>query len=214
MTVDSAWDVIPDQTSLVIVESAGWPDYTETPQLSTSDFNTEFEVSLAVPNLADTTVLVGGWLVDNDGSTTTDSLAVYRIIYVWGQPPSVRVIGPDANDPATGQSWQMDVTDETLRCDTTANDINLELLPIAQYEGRTLMIWNDGANIVHVACAPGDQLFDGNSTIDLTCYGNFLKVTAGSNVVQALPSVRARRPFNMHSRGYRHVYSRKKQLAV
>jgi hypothetical protein len=177
--INKPWDVIPDQTSLIIVEAPDWPYYTETSsQLIAPTGGDRVALRVEVPNLADQVVLVGGFLVDRDDNATDEQFACFRMIYIFGQPPMVREVGPEANDPATGTPWLADVTDQSIRADTSANDVNVQLLPIAQYDGRTMLICADGANNVIVTCDGSELLFDGSSSVTLPGYQT-LRVTAG-----------------------------------
>ena len=73
----------------------------------------------------------------------------------------------------------VEVTDQTIRCDTSANAITINLLPLDEYMGRTLLIFNDGANPVVVNTAPGETLYDGSTSVGIPALGNALKITAG-----------------------------------
>jgi len=203
MNVTPDWDTLPDSTSLFIVESAGWPYFTDASSLATG-FSSEIQQHLAIPNLADELVLVGGFLIDVNGVATDEAFACYRMIWVFGAPPTVRIVGPTANDPSTGLAWLADDLDSTIRCDTSTSVVNVQLPPIATYEGRELMIWNDGGNIVHVTCAAGEFLFDGNASVDIPGFGASLRLTAGSNIVQA-PSV-SRSNIRTFAKGARYKY--------
>jgi hypothetical protein len=183
LTVIPNWDTIPDSTSIFIVEAADWRHVAETSEMGVPHGGINVEIRVPVPNLANDVVLVGGFLVNTDATSTDEQFAAYRMIYIFGQPPVVRIVGPAAGP------YTMAITDQTIRCDTSANAITINLLPIDQYMGRTLLIFNDGANPVVVNCAAGETLFDGSASIGIPAFGNALKVTAGQETsIPVLPA--------------------------
>jgi hypothetical protein len=140
---------------------------------------------MRVDNLADETALVGGFLVDDQGLLTDEEFAVYREIFIFGQPPGVRVVGPGVGP------WLTLETDQTVRVDTSANDVQVQLIPIAEYEGRTLYISNDkGPHDATVYCASGESLFDGKTSVTLAPTET-LRVTAGG--VESVTGLRFQR---------------------
>jgi predicted 2-oxoglutarate/Fe(II)-dependent dioxygenase YbiX len=57
-------------------------------------------------------------------------------------------------------------TDQTLRADTSANDVTVQLLPLDEYQGRALFVVNDnGPHNVIVNPAAGEVLFDGTTSL-------------------------------------------------
>jgi hypothetical protein len=171
--VDKPFDTPPDTTSIVIVEAADWDYFTETSDTDVPRAGNPFEVKVRVDNLADRVALVGGFLVDDQGQLTNEEFAVFREIYIFGEPPGVRVVGPDAGP------WDTLPTDQTIRVDTSANDVTVQLLPLFSYQGRTLYVSNDdGPNNAIVLCAVGEALFDGNTSITLAPMET-VRVTAG-----------------------------------
>jgi uncharacterized Rossmann fold enzyme len=134
---------------------------------------------MRVDNLRDRVALVGGFLVDDQDRLSAELVAPMREIYVFGQPPTVREIGPARLDPATTAAWASAATDHTIRADTSANDVDLQLLPLYAYQGRTLILTNDnGPNNFNVTCAAGEFLFDGESSISIEPMET-VRVTAG-----------------------------------
>jgi hypothetical protein len=171
--VDTPWETQPDATSIGIVEAADWNTEADTSDTDVPRSGNPFEMRIRVDNLADLVALVGGFLEDENGNLTDESVAVFREIFVYGQPPGVREAGPDPGP------WQTLPTDQTLRANTTANDVTIQLIPIAQYAGRTLYISNDdGPNNAIVNCAPNEFLFDGNASVTLAPQET-VRVTAG-----------------------------------
>ena len=109
------------------MEEPDWPSISPTNQLIVPSFGIEASLHVEVPNLTEEVALVGGFIVDNAGHQTDDEMATYRMIYVFGQPPTVRLIGPDPGP------YDVDVTDQTIRVDTSAVDIDLILPPLSVY---------------------------------------------------------------------------------
>jgi hypothetical protein len=177
ITVGLPFDIAPDATSLMIVEAADWVYTNETSAMSATTGGHLIQIRMRVDNLRDSVALVGGFLIDDQGRRTSEAVAVYREIYIFGQPPTVRIIGPDPLDP-DGKPWQAFEADHTIRVDTSLNEITLNLPPLYVYQGRTLMIWNDGGNSVIVNAFSGELLWDGTTTTTLDQQGASLKVTA------------------------------------
>ena len=177
LTVSKAWDVIPDTTSIFIVEEPSWPNASVTSQMIAPYLGVSAEIRVEVPNLAGTVALVGGFLVDVDGNATDDSVATYRMIYVFGQPPSVRVIGPDPLD-GIGNPWILTADDQTILVDTSANDISLTLPPLAVYQGRSALVYNQGPNTTFLATTPPDTFADGTGLTEISTAGGMIDITA------------------------------------
>jgi hypothetical protein len=169
--------VLPDKTSVIIIEAADWVYSTESSDLDVSMPGKVAEIRMRLDNLRDHVALIGGFLVDDQDVRTDESWAVYREIYIFGQPPTVRIIGPDKLDP-DGNPWQAFETDHTIRVDTSAFDITLWLPPLYVYQGRTLTIWNDGTNKVIVNASAGEMLWDGSTSVELDTQGTSMKVTS------------------------------------
>ena len=175
ITVQPAWDTVPTAQSIVIVEAADYDTFTETSDLWTPRSGNPFELRLRVENLADKVALVTGYLVDDQGRITDEQYAVFREIYIYGQPPTVREIGPDPGP------WEALATDHTLRADTSANIVTVQLPPLYVYAGRGLLIFNDGTEgdfDVHVLAAAGETMFDGNTSV-IVPPANSLRITSG-----------------------------------
>ena len=172
-TISPQWDVIPDATSLYIVEEPGWPSVSPTSQLIVPHYGLRSSMYVKVPNLTEEVALVGGFLVDTEGQQTDDAVGTFRMIYVFGQPPTVRLVGPD------GGPFDVEVTDQTIRCDTSANDVLLTLPALAVLQGRSLLIVNDGTNSVIVSTTAPDTFPDGLSTDVTVAAAGTIRITAG-----------------------------------
>jgi hypothetical protein len=167
------WSVIPDATSLYIVEAADWLDPSQTSQMSAPTNNILVQLHTQVPNLSDEVVLVGGYLVDTNGNKTDDGFACYRMIYIFGQPPNVRTLGPGAGP------FDIKISDEVIRVDTSANDVAVNLLPLADYQGRGLLVFNIGPNNTVIAASGADVFPDGTQSYTLSAAGSTVRITAG-----------------------------------
>jgi hypothetical protein len=170
--------VIPDATSLYIVEAPDWLDPSQTSPLPASASGVSVQLHAEVPNLSEVVVLVGGFLVDTDGHQTDDGFACYRMIYVFGQPPTVRTIGPAAADPATGLAWAVQITDQVVRVDSSLNDIPLTLPPLGVYQGRGLLVYNEGPNHALIDTTAPDTYPDGATEFVISGAGT-ARITAG-----------------------------------
>ena len=104
------------------------------------------------------------------------------MIYIFGQPPNVRMVGPQQDDPATGLPWLILVTDQTVRADTTINDVDIQLPPLASFAGRGLLVFNDGPNPggfnANVFTVTNETFFDGTNEI-IVGPGSSARITAG-----------------------------------
>jgi hypothetical protein len=172
-TVSPPWDIVPDTTSLYIVEAPDWLDPSETTSLHARTSDISVQIHTTVPNLTEEVVLVGGFLVDADGHQTDDGFACYRMIYVFGQPPTVRVVGPDPGP------FDVLVTDQIIRSDTSANNVTLTLLPLDIYQGRSLLVFNEGPSATVIDTTPPDTFPDGSNEITISAPGGSVRITAG-----------------------------------
>jgi hypothetical protein len=132
-------------------------------------------VRIPVDNLANVVGLVGGFLNDGNGHITNEAFAIFREIFIFGQPPSVRTAGPDPGP------WQIEVTDQTVNVDTDSNDVTLQLPDLSVYEGRTLLIFNLGVNRVLIDALSGQTFFDGSTEIILETQGASVRITSAGN---------------------------------
>ena len=173
ITVAPPWKTLPDATSVMIVEEATWSMPSQTSDLTVANYGTMVQIRMTVANLKNEVALVKGFIIDDQGMESDESVAPMRELFIFGEPPNVRTVGP-----AIGP-WQTLPTDQTIRIDTSQNDVTVQLLPLAQYNGRTLYLLNDnGPNSATVFCADGELLFDGNSSVTLAPMET-VRVTAG-----------------------------------
>jgi hypothetical protein len=173
LTVTPAWDTTPDTTSFFIVEAPNWLDPSETNQpiiAPTKDIAVQLHTE--IPNLTDEVVLVGGYLIDTDGNQTDDQFACYRMIYIFGQPPTVRTVGPGAGP------FDVQITDQVLRVDSSANDVAVTLLSLSDYQGRGLLVFNLGPNNCHITAIGTDTFPDGTQNYTIAGTGT-ARITAG-----------------------------------
>jgi hypothetical protein len=177
-TVNPPFAIKPDKTSIITIEATDWA-YTgaESSDADVAQPGAVAQIRLRIDNLRDRVALIGAFLVDSNGAESDEQFAVYREIFVFGQPPTVRVIGPDPLDP-DGNKWKAFETDHTIRMDTSANDIELELPPLYVYQGRKLVVWNDGENQGIIDAAPGEILWDGSTSTSIS-QGQSASFTSG-----------------------------------
>jgi len=178
-TISPPWTTIPDTSSIYIVEAPDWPDVSDTSQLIAPHLGMSIEPHTEVRNLSDEVALIGGFLVDGEGHQTDDAVATYRMIYVFGQPPTVRTVGPGANDPSTSAPWAVAVTDQIIRSDTSANNVTITLPPLDVYQGRGLLVFNIGPNSTVINTTSPDTFPDGTQTTTISTTGGTLRITAG-----------------------------------
>jgi hypothetical protein len=138
-------------------------------------------LSVRVDNLADRVALVAGFLVDDQGNLSDEQFAVCREIYVFGHPPLVRTVGPEALDPdlTPPAPWEAVPEDQTIRVDVTQNDVEINLPPLADYAGRTLYIVPDPTGTFNaiVNAYAGETFWDGSAQITVAP-GETSRITA------------------------------------
>jgi len=177
--ISPPWDVVPDNTSLYIVEAPDWLDPSETSEIIAPTPDVSLQIHTEVPNLTDEVVLVGGYLIDSDGHQTDDAFAVYRMIFIFGQPPTVRVVGlTDTGTPDPGP-FDVAITDQVIRADTTGGDVTLTLCPLADYQGRGLLVFNSGPGSTYINTTDPDTFPDGTKQYVLSAAGGTARITAG-----------------------------------
>jgi len=181
ISIAPSWDTIPDSSSVLIVEDPEWVYFSKSSELHAARDGVTLTIRMRVDNLRDVVVLVGAFLVDDQGRYTDEEFACFREIYVFGQPPTTREIGPEQLDPATSLPWQALAIDHNLRVDTSANDVSIQLPPLYVYQGRPLLVYNDapsGAFNALVNAYPGETLSDGSTMATITP-GQIGRFTAG-----------------------------------
>ena len=168
-TIDRKWDVMPDADSIYIVEAPDWIYTAESASPEVGQQNQDVEIRMRVSNLANTTVLVGGFQVDERGTETPEEIAVFREIFVWGQPQGVREIETPAEgetDPEDG--LLLDISDSTVRMMTTEGETRTAVIPSHHaYFGRTLYILNEGDGDLILKTEDGVPFSNGELVITL-----------------------------------------------
>ena len=105
---------------------------------------------------------------------------------------------PAVADAATARAGQILLQEDEVIYDSAGSKVTARGHVEITDEGRTLFVGNDGQHKVHVTCASGELLFDGNPSIDIPPGAgapSFLRLTAGSNYVQVPTLNRAMRRF-------------------
>jgi hypothetical protein len=85
----------------------------------------------------------------------------------------VRVVGPGAGP------WSIDITDQVIRVDSSAGDVQLTLPPLADYQGRGVLIFNIGPNSAIVNTTSPELFPDGTSQYTISAAGGTARITAG-----------------------------------
>lgn len=207
-TIDPPWQVIPDTTSVYIVE---YPDWIHEATTSVTDVplpGQDVEIGVRVDNLTGNVALVAGFLIDDEGNETAEELAVVREVYLYGQPYEVRRI----------QGGNTSLTDQTLRVDTTAGDVTVDLKLLDSlgnprgsggYYGRTILIVNDGtgagAGRVIVKPLAGDQFTTGEEEVILENPGDWTEFVAGGDPADMALARRRHPQWNWSRRRLQHA---------
>jgi hypothetical protein len=167
-----------DTTSIVIIEEPNWADVGMSSPLAVGTDKQIVQVRIPVNNLANTVALVAGFLNDANGHLTDEQFAIFRELFIFGQPPGARTIGPGAGP------WEALQTDQTIRVANENNDVTINLPPLADYAGRTLLIFSNGANNVIInAYLSSDgkvqeTFFDGSTSQTITGVGATIRITS------------------------------------
>jgi hypothetical protein len=178
-TVDVPWDDWPDSTSILIVEQPDWVYTSETSTPSVDEGLQYIEIRTRVSNLQDRVVLVGGFLVDDAENETYEEFGVYREIYVFGQPPTVREdeVVPAGSERA-GEPLELYIEDQTVRVQTEAGITKDVKLPAHYaYFGRTLRILNEGGGSVRLLPPDGVHFSNGDEELVLEA-NEMIEITA------------------------------------
>jgi hypothetical protein len=194
LQVDSPWTVMPDSSTWFLVLDAAFTTdapvsttfvskqpHPKRPQRSGVSTQMTQTVQIDVSNIQFLMVFVEAYLV-LDGQETPEVMTEQREVYIVGQNPGVRVIGPSDNDPATpGVWWTLTVDDMTVIVDTSQNDVHLQLPPLNDYQGRSCLIYNAGdpasGFTAYVETSQPDTFSDGTTEFALSP-GNSLSITA------------------------------------
>jgi len=194
-TVDPPWEVIPDTSSVYIVEYPDWVHEAETTVTGVPLPNQDVDIAVRVDNLSGNVALIAGYLIDDEGNETAEELAVVREIFVYGQPYEVRRM-------STGGT---SITDQTLRIDTTAGDVIVPLETIdaigrklgsAGYFGRTILVVNDGSGatpgVVRVRPLAGvDEFNTHEAEVVIAAPGEWVEFVAAGDPAQVAGRRRA-----------------------
>jgi hypothetical protein len=184
--VDPPWTVIPDTTSVYIIEYPDWVHDAESTDTGVPLVNQDVEIGVKVNNLTGNVALVAGFLLDEEGNETPEELAVCREIYLFGQPYEVR--------RTQGAAGNTSLVDQTLRVDTSAGDVTVDLkvldatgraLGSGGYFGRTILVVNDGvgagAGQVKVKPLAGDQFSTGEAEVIIDKPGDWAEFVAAGD---------------------------------
>ncbi len=82
LTIDSPWEICPDETSRFIIEHPTWEHFAETNYTKNADRSLVAELAVTVANQMDCDFLVQVCAVDTAGMESPDELSPVRICYV------------------------------------------------------------------------------------------------------------------------------------
>jgi hypothetical protein len=123
-TIDYAWSVIPDATSVFIVEAPSWEYQADSTRLRTGVAGVPLEIRMPCPNMLQQAMLVCCVGVDRAGrEALEDYLSPMREIWLYGQTPGVRTVTAD---------YTVQREDRTILADTTAGPVTITLRPGAE----------------------------------------------------------------------------------
>ena len=184
------WTEQPDTTSIYIVEMPEWGPSAECSDAPVDEQNDRVEIAVRVDNLDNSVVLAGGFLVDEKEQETYEPFAVFREIFVFGQPYEVRTVGTSGDEMA--------VTDQTMRVDTTDGDKTVYLPDLGPYFGRSTLVVNDGvgsgAGKVIIKPVGADEFSTNEDEIILEKPGDWCEFVAAGDKTKTVGRA--------HGRGY------------
>lgn len=157
-TIEPAWEVTPDTTSIFIVCEPTWKFVAQsTPTQAATPM--EMSIELPIGNVADKLMLVGAFLVDRDGKATDEEFVQQRMIWVYGQHPKIVEVNED---------YEVLVDDDVILVDTTDRDVTVTLAAGVLYAGRPLEInhWK-GSGVCTAETLTGDTFDDESETFTI-----------------------------------------------
>jgi hypothetical protein len=171
--IEGQWVVVPDTTSLFIIEDVTWSWVAQTGSRDNSELQGLAYMDLILDNFNPNTsgtniILIAAYLADGDGHETEDANTPTRDMYVFGAPESFT--------PATqGLTSTTDavISTSNLVHVTTGGDIVLASTPSIQepqFDGQTLRIVNVGAGTVTLqdeTDLAGSKLSLGGTSVEL-----------------------------------------------
>lgn len=132
MYIDRPWEVLPDTTSIIVVEDGGWPYFAESTAISNAVRGVQMQMQMRADNLLNAAILVCSVGVDENGvESPEDTLSAIREIWMYGRAPGMKTITSD---------YTISRDDKTILVDTTANPVTVTLLPGADMIGLPLVI--------------------------------------------------------------------------
>lgn len=147
-TITQPWTVMPDTTSVFIVEEPSWTYHSNTIQINSEPFYNQIaQANVNIGNFGQQAVLVQCLLGDpTDTLWSSQYRSPFRVIWLFGNGGlSERIV--------TASTTQTQ-TDGSLECDTTAGSFIVNLLPSSQVSGRKLIIEKVSADTNTVTIQP------------------------------------------------------------
>ncbi len=161
--VGKPWDVIPDSTSMFIVEEQNWPDSSPATTFNAPFLSTAVATSVPVTNYRERTVLVQALIEDSGSVISVERRAPFRMYYITGSQGTKQLTFADS-------PYTQTIVDGTLQCDTTGGNITIQLLSHVFIPNVSILIQkvSSDANVVIINWATGEADWNGDTTRQLT----------------------------------------------
>ena len=154
-----------DSTTRYIVEEPTWAVEQDSGQIDNDNPDADTSLQIDVNNYRGAVMLVQVLTMDGGGNEAVDALSPIREIYVFGEQENIVTV--DADYTVSGE-------DQNVLVDTTAGDVNIELIPSDAMRGPSLLVKkiSTDSNEVTITAAGGEDI-DGAATVTLTAQWAF-----------------------------------------
>lgn len=152
-TVDKAWDVTPDSTSIFVIEESTWQTVNATDKYQTTIPNAGSVLicNINVTNWQALSAIVRVLTVSSDGLQSLEAYSPWRAQYIWGFGENVVTVTDD---------YTVAVTDQNIQVDTSSNAVTVTLMPMSAIRTKPLAITKITPDSNHVTILPasGDTI--------------------------------------------------------
>lgn len=150
--------LLMDTTSILFIEGPTWFPFPVSPIGANPDRNTVTTVTIPTINYLNTTLLIAGFTVDDQGNLSSEPNGPLRALYIYGRGWNQRVVTSDT---------EVLIGDRSIGCDTTAGPINIQLLPSAEMAGQILFIQkiSSDSNTVNILPFAGETINGAGSVV-------------------------------------------------
>jgi len=164
--LEKPWDVVPDSTSMFIVEEASWPATSSASQFNAANLSTSVVTKVQVTNYARETVLIQALIEDSGSVISVERRAPFRMIYLTGSQGTRTITFADS-------PYSVLVTDGLILCDTSGGAVTVQLPSYLFLQNVLLTIQKvtSDANAVIILPATGEAFEDGSTTMSLLAEG-------------------------------------------